>query len=333
MVGSGERLAFRFAAHLLPHAANAEGWRSPLAGRRLVLIDKVPQGGATAGELPPAVQGLLGPDAVEYESFVATRIPAEAVAHLEARAHAQGRFTFAESSRPVVLPFQTFAPDAPETRSTPWRGHRLQPVPVPGLYWIHFAFPILEDWTAALRDCGAEPLLYYGDGVFLTRARNLGVIQSCHSAARRLSWVEPFLTTDRIAPAVLDAADLEMRPYSLVFAPGTTREAALAELPAAVEPGGDMTWQDGSFSLGVLAGAPELEALLRTSRLLLGIHPAESEPKPSDEFHPGRYLRDRHGSSDPGLGSERGTRFPEFFRLCVQHGLSHSPRRSPGALV
>jgi hypothetical protein len=262
--------------------AVAQGWRSPLAGRELVIIDKIPHGdSAEARRLPPDVKTLLGPDWVEYETFVAARVQANDADRLAATALQEGLYVIADPRLPVVLPFQTFDPNAPEARTAPWQGHRLRPVPVPGLFLLRFAFPVLSTWTDGLRGCGAEPMLYYGDGVFLVRARNLGVIQSCQSVARYLSWAEPFLTTDRTSPAVLDAAGLEMQPYSLVFAPGTTRDAALAELPAAVEAGGSMTWQDGSLSLGVLAGTPELEALLQTSQHLLAIHPAGSEAKPS----------------------------------------------------
>jgi len=268
----------------LPVTAVAQGWRSSLAGRELVVIEKSPVGDASpARPLPAALEALLEPDFVEYEAFVAARVPASAARGLNATALREERSVIEDPRMPVVLPFQTFAADSPEDRTSAWKAHRLRPTPIPGLFLLRFAFPVLSSWTDGLRECGAEPMLYYGNGVFLTRARNLGVIQSCQPAVRYLSWVEPFLTTDRTSPAVLDAAGLEMRPYSLVFAPGTTREAALAELPAAVEAGGSMTWQDGTLSLGVLAGAPELEALLQSSQYLLAIHPAESEAKPSDE--------------------------------------------------
>src|SRR5215213_5235257 len=269
---------------LLPATAVAQGWRSSLAGRELVVIEKSPIGDASpARPLPAAVEALLGPDFVDYETFVAARVPANAARDLTAAALREERSVIQDPRMPLVLPFQTFAADSPADRTAAWKEHRLRPVPVPGLFFLRFAFPVLSSWTDGLRTCGAEPLLYYGNGVFLTRARNPGVIQSCPSAARYLSWVEPFLTTDRTSPALLDAASLEMRPYSLVFAPGTTREVALAELPAAVEAGGSMVWQDGSLSLGVLAGAPELEALLQSSQHLLAIHEPEGEPQPSDE--------------------------------------------------
>jgi serine protease AprX len=74
-----------------------------------------------------------------------------------------------------------------------------------------------------------------------------------------------------------------MRPYSLTFAPGTTLETALAELPAVVETGDSMVWDDGTLTLGALAGRPELEALLATSPHLLALQEAEGEPEPSDE--------------------------------------------------
>lgn len=154
---------------------------------------------------------------------------------------------------------------------------------MPGLFLIRFAFPLLGEWTEALRACGAEPILYYGNEMFLTRAKNLGVIQSCRGAARYLAWADAFRVTDRTAPEVLDKAGLDFAPWTLEFVPGTTLDTALAELPAAVETGGHMVWEDGTLSLGIRAGRPELEDLARTSLHLLSILEPEGEPQPSDE--------------------------------------------------
>ena len=108
-------------------------------------------------------------------------------------------------------------------------------------------------------------------------------IQSCATAAPYLAWVEPFLTTDRTSPELLATAGLEKEGCSLGFAPGTELEKALAELPAGMDAGDNMVWEDGSLSLGVLAGAPELVALLETSESLLAIHPAGGAAELSDD--------------------------------------------------
>jgi hypothetical protein len=265
------------------------------SGRRskLALADSGPRSGGGRKNRPrrplgtaistAAVREKLGFDFVEYDSFVAARLPAGAAKALTAAALAEKRGVFRDTRPPAMLPFQSFHPEDAEERWTRWRGQGLPPAPVPDLFLIRFAFPLLDEWTEALRECGADPILYYGNEMFLIRARNLGVIQSCQPAARYLAWADAFRVTDRTSPELLDTADLDFRPWSLVFVPGTDLDTALAELPAAMETGGHMTWEDGTLSLGVRAGRPELEDLARTSLHLMSILEAEGEPQPSDE--------------------------------------------------
>jgi hypothetical protein len=263
--------------------AQAQSWRSPLLGRELVIVEKTRPGDPdSARTLPEAVRAKLGPDFVEYEAFVAARLPAAAAKELIEAALAERRGVFRDTRPPAVLPFQTFHPEDIEERTETWRDRRLRPMPVPGLFLIRFAFPFLSEWTDSLRACGADSILYHGSGVLLMRARNLGVIQSC-PVARYLSWADAFRVTDRTSPQLLEAAGLELKPYSLVFAPGTDLDTALSELPAIVETGGHMVWDDGTLSLAIRAGRPELEDLAQTSLHLLAIHEAEGEPQPSDE--------------------------------------------------
>ena len=76
----------------LASAAAAESWSSPLLGRELVLIEKTVSGDRSpAGPLPHSVQEKLGPDFVEYESFVAARLPAGAAKELTEAALREGR--------------------------------------------------------------------------------------------------------------------------------------------------------------------------------------------------------------------------------------------------
>jgi hypothetical protein len=264
--------------------AAAQIWTSPLLGRELVIIEKTVSGEeSSAGPLPEAVQEKLGEDFVEYETFVAARLSATEAKDLVAAALVEGRNVLEDPHAPIVLPFHTFSAEGSEKRSVLWAGRQLQPKEVPGLFLIRFAFPLRQEWSDALRSCGAEPILYYGNGVFLARAGNFGMIKSCASVVPYLDWVDTFLTTDRISPDMLDAAGLDLAPYSLTFAPGTDLETALAELPAVVEVGDSMVWEDGTLSVGVAAGAPELEALIRTSLRLLSIQEASGEPEPADE--------------------------------------------------
>jgi len=75
--------------------------------------------------------------------------------------------------------------------TAPWENNAIKPAAVPYVYLAHFAFPVLESWLDGLRNCGAEPLLYYGNDVLSLRAASLDVIRNCPTAAPYLSWVEP----------------------------------------------------------------------------------------------------------------------------------------------
>jgi hypothetical protein len=237
--------------------AAAQSWRSPLLGRELVIVEKTVHGEPSAPRsLSPAVRERLGSDFVEYDSFVAARLPAGAAKELTAAALMEKRGVFRDTRPPAVLPFQSFHPEDTEERWTRWQRRGLRPTPVPDLFLLRFAFPLLNEWTEALHSCGAGPILYYGNEMFLIRAKNLGVIQSCPGAARYLAWADAFRVTDRTSPELLDQAGLDFVPWTLVFVPGTDLDTALAELPAAVETGGHMIWEDGTLSLGVRAGRP-----------------------------------------------------------------------------
>lgn len=271
---------------LAASAPEPRSWSSPLLGRELVVIEKaVPDEDefVEPQPVPEAVRALLGPDFVEYESFVAAVLSEADAQTLTATTLAEGRSVLEDPRSPVVLPFHTFDPGVPGERTAPWAVSSIRPKPVPDLALLRFAFPLKEEWVDGLRACGVHPVLYYGNGTFLANAKTLDAISNCQPVARYLSWAGDFLTTDRISPEVLDRAVLDLMPYTLAFAPGTGLETALKELPAVVQTGESMTWDDGTLTLGVLAGRPELETLIATSLHLLAIHEAEGEPEPSDE--------------------------------------------------
>jgi serine protease AprX len=280
------------------------GWSLALQGRELIVIEK-----ERSGEvgfflpLPPDVQARLGPDVVEYESFVAVRVPPAQARELTGAALSQGLGVLKNPEPRVPLPFHEFDPGKPEERTANWRAAGLRPNPVRERYLIRFAFPLREEWYADLAACGVEKIVYFGHGTFLVRAANLGAIRSC-PAARHLSWAGPYLTTDRLSPDLMGGD--EPSQHWLHFAPGTAQATALAALPSGVEVLDEYRAGQGepadSLYLHVLAGAPELEALAQTSVELLAVLPY-STPTPSDERQ-GQILAGLHdGTKIRALGA------------------------------
>jgi len=266
-------------------AVGQESWSSGLLGQELVLVETIPFGHAGQTEpLPASVRERLGPDFVEYESFVAVRLPQSAARELTDAALATGLGVINETQLPVTLPFHTFLPGDQVGRAPGWQGRHLQPEPVPELFLLRFAYPIQPAWLDLFTACGVENQVYLGYSDYLVRAQNLGAIRSCEGS-RYLAWAGPYLTTDRLSPALLDELGLDFRELVLQFAPGTTEEEALGELPSTVQvlsiyrPPAE---EPASLFLDVLAGAPELEALARTSGRLLAVQP-QGEAVLSDE--------------------------------------------------
>ncbi len=274
----------------------AESWRAPRLGRELVIVEKTRPGtGEPAGLLPASVLEALGPDFVDYKSFAAARLDPEAAAALKKLAREEGFGVLLGSRRPIQLPFRELDPAQPDAVPRGWEGSSLQPAPVPGLYVVHFAFPIEADWTEALASCAGSRPLYLGDGTFLVRAGKLAAISGC-GVAPYLDWAGSSLTTDRIDRNELDKAGDEILTWTLGFLPGLEEHEALAELPAAMEVLGTSRWDsDDTLSVTVRAGRSELEALLKTSPRLFGASPA-GEAHLSDERQ-GLIIAGRHNGT------------------------------------
>ncbi len=265
----------------LPSVVQAETWASPLFHQELILLDKAPMGDSSSPRpLPARLQDRLGRDAVEYESFVAVRLPPDAAKEMMDAADAEGYSWLRDTRPPISLPFHSFAPEGP-ARSQDWEGRRLEPEPVSGLFIVQLAFPVLPEWLKDLKLCGVEEVTYYGNRTWLMRARSLEAIRRC-GAARYLSWAGLFLTTDRLAADLLDQTGED--DFWLQFAAGTPKAAAEAVLPAGVEVLESFRWgEDGVLSLRVRATPADLEALAaRPSGDLLTINRHVDET-PSDE--------------------------------------------------
>ncbi len=262
--------------------AFGQDWSSGLLGLELVLVERTPLGEALEEaldeensprrSLSPAVADLVGKDSVEYESFVAARLPAGAVDALLAAASEAKLPLVRQLPMPVTLSSHAFDPADKAGRSRPWTGRSMQPVPVPGLFVMRFAFPILPVWMKAFAGCGVDEVLYLGHGDYLVRTANLETIRRCETS-RYLAWAGPYLVTDRFPPELLDEIGDDFRELSLQFLPGVPLEKVLAELPAAMQVLSSYRPPDGqpmdSVYLQVLAGAPELQALAKTSATLL----------------------------------------------------------------
>ncbi len=282
----------------------AESWRAPRLGRELVIVEKTrPGSGEPVGLLPPSILEALGPDFVDYKSFAAARLDAEAAAALKKLALEEGFGVLLGSGAPIRLPFRELDPREPDAAPRGWEGATLQPAPVSGLYVVHFAFPIDADWTEALAGCAGSRPLYLGDGTFLVRAGKLSAISGC-GIAPYLDWAGSSLTTDRVDRSELDKAGDEILTWTLGFLPGLEEHEALAELPAAMEVLGTSRWDsDDTLSVTVRARRSELEALLKTSTRLFGVSPS-GEAHLSDERQ-GLIITGRHNGTQitpyPGI--------------------------------
>ncbi len=305
--GSALRWASLSAALVCLLSANglaAESWRAPRLGRELVIVEKTrPGSGEPAGLLPPSILEALGPDSVDYKSFAAARLDPEAAAALKKLALEEGFGVLLGSRRPIQLPFRELDPAQPDAAPRGWEGSSLQPAPVPGLYVVHFAFPIDAGWTEALADCAGSRPLYLGDGTFLVRAGKLSAISDC-GIAHYLDWAGSSLTTDRIDRSELDKAGGEILTWTLGFLPGLEEHEVLAELPAAMEVLGTSRWDsDDTLSVTVRAGRSEMEAVLKTSPRLFGVSPA-GEAHLADERQ-GLIITGRHNGTQitpyPGI--------------------------------
>jgi subtilisin family serine protease len=261
----------------------AQSWSTPLLSRDLVIVEKTkPGSGQPAGPLPPALVEKLGPDFVDYESFVAVRLAPGPARSLMEAARTEGYGVLRESRRTVHLPFRDLDLGRPDATPPGWEGSPLQPAPVPGMFVVRFSFPLQPDWTEALAGCVEGKPLYLGDGAFLVRAAGLSSIRTC-GIARYLDWAGPYLGTDRMDRQELDRSGDGFLPFTLTFLPGIEEQTALGELPAAVRVLGLNRWDsDDTLSLAVLAGRPELEALLKTSGRLFAVSPS-GEAHLSDE--------------------------------------------------
>ncbi|HEV2845968.1 MAG TPA: S8 family serine peptidase, partial [Thermoanaerobaculia bacterium] len=230
------------AATTCPGIAWAELWRAPVHEMTYVQVEKRLRNPLLDAEiaaalpssevfepLPGEVEDLLGPRAVDYDSFVATYLPEAPAARLAETARAYGLVAVPGTSREVRLPWHAFeAGDRPGRSLKGYPASLRATRAVPLLFIVQFAYPIQEPWLAALDGCGAQRIATLQDRNLLVRAENLGALVSC-DVARYFSWIDAWLNTDRFSPELL----IEENPlgYKLQFAPGTDLQRKRASLP------------------------------------------------------------------------------------------------------
>lgn len=204
--------------------AAAEVWRSPLHEKTYLQVEKRLDGSpgidgtAAFAPLPGDLVARLRGDLIEYESFVAAYLSAADAASVAADlAAADWRFQLGIDRR-VELPWHSFEAGDAKGRTSDFAATGLTARPLSELYLLQFAYPVLEKWLDEVEGCGLKRLATLQQRTILVRARGLAEILGC-PAARYLSWIDSYRSTDRVPPAML----MEEAPlgYTLHFAPGT----------------------------------------------------------------------------------------------------------------
>jgi Subtilase family len=267
-------LTLLFAASI----AGAESWRSPLLDLVRVVVEKP----MDVPDLPAELSVLVGDLDADYPAFVVTYLVPEEAHRLVETAARLGVVAWVDATDLVRLPFQVVHVPDLARRGDRFAGTELEPRAVPGLWLAQFAYPIRAEWLDQLASCGAETLAAFQPRTVLLRAASAEAVRVC-APGERLAWIEPFLTTDRIEPAIFAP---EVGEYWLQHLPGVEENAARSGLPQAVrvleswQPPGENP--DRTYFQRVSASRADLSEILATSPTLLAVV-AAGEPAPSDE--------------------------------------------------
>src|SRR5690606_26659943 len=122
-----------------------------------------------------------------------------------------------------------FDPLRLEGRRGQWADQTEASVPLSGLAWVQFAYPIKGDWYQALADCFVDVLVHTRKNTVLVSSASLDDVLSGEPIGGYLAAAEPVLSTDRAAPSVLGADVLEAP-----LAPGVIVEDLYATVPEAI---------------------------------------------------------------------------------------------------
>lgn len=270
--------------------ARSEIWRSPLHDRTYVQIEKrlldPLLDAEAASALPPSevferlpkeIEDLLGPDAVDYDSFAAAYLPAAEAAQLLDLALERGLLAASGIDRSLHLPWRTWEAGGAEPRVSAELPPALQgDRAVPGLFLVQFAYPLQEDWLAALEACGAQRIADLQERTVLVRTVGPRSLLSC-PVSRYLSWIDAYRNGDRISEEL--GKDPEQSELLLQFVPGTDLGAKRSALGEGLRPAEGDSLEERMSMFGVqgkvqdllptLAGDPDLLSVSRRGEVVL----------------------------------------------------------------
>lgn len=237
-------LAVLLAVYLLGPEKEAGIWRAPVHPLVYVQVEKAlrdpfldaEQAAGLPAEkifkpLPPEVVRLLGDSAVDYDGFTGAYLDEGAAKGLIAAAARAGLVATLSAERRVELPWHGFSARDKAGRSAP--GFREKGEPVPGLFLVQLAYPLREEWTAALSACGIRQLAYFHERTLLVKAESDEKLRACAAIAPYIAWIDHFLTTDRYAPETFAQGSAE--GWDLHYAPGANVRGKEAALAAGIE--------------------------------------------------------------------------------------------------
>ncbi|MEP7008890.1 MAG: S8 family serine peptidase [Acidobacteriota bacterium] len=197
-------------------------------GRDAEAVAELPPGEVYA-PIPKGVTALLGPGAIEYDSFVSTYLPGKAAEKARLAAVGNGLTVGVGPDRWIELPHFGFDPSVPGAHALAG-GAVVEPKPIPGLLLAQFAYPLRDEWQEALESCGFTRIAYFQQRTLLLRGGGLDALAAC-GVASRIAWAEPWLASDRAAADLFEGT----RPlgYVLQFLPGTDLGAKAERWPSA----------------------------------------------------------------------------------------------------
>lgn len=274
----------------------ASAWRSELASAdRLIVHKRVAEEHSETGEYLPIdddALGLLGTHVVEYEGFVVAAVDGSQARQIAEGLHARGYIARIDSARGIAAPAVTFEPGDSVGRRGPWASSLVPSVPIPGMSWIQFGFPIKGVWVDEIRLCGVQVVTMVPERTLLVYGLGTPDLRACAAVSPFLAAIEPVLSTDRGEPDLLGHEgeyDVSLVPWAtegdLQEFPGLSAVEALADLP-------------GHYRL---VGADIGRELLE-SPLVVSVARVSGEPAgPADERQ-GLILA-REWSTTPGQGT------------------------------
>ena len=313
---------------ILAGSAAAELWRAPVHTLTYVQVEKrlrdpLLDAEQTAGlppsevfaPLPADVEALLGPLAVDYESFTATYLTKEEAGDLLEAARAHDLVVLAGLNREIRLPWHTFEAGSSEDRTPQGFPLLLQTSrAIPGLYLVQFAYPLQEAWLTALETCGVQRIADLGDRTLLARAASLDALTSC-GVSQYVSWIDSYLNTDRVSPEIFQDQDGTSADYQLQFIPGTDLRVKGQGLGPSLLPHDELDEVEEQMGfLPVRGKSEDLAAFVANDSELLSVT-YKGEIAPSDERQGQIVAGNHNGTAPTGPGyrnwlSSRGLNTP-----------------------